>query len=97
MSLQAHLENLRTKPEHVRNRIAFWSSFGITAVIFVFWLGTFTATVTPSASVTAAVEKAGVPGQSLIASVGGFFKDVKEMIFGTRQIKYAEVEVRAGE
>lgn len=96
MSLQTTLENLRAKPEHVRKRIAFWSSFGITAVIFMFWLASFSMTGTPSTAIASAVEKAGSPGQSLIAGVGSFFMDIKDMIFGTKKIKYAEVEVTAG-
>ncbi len=98
MTFQINLENLRAKPEHVRKRIAFWSSFGITAIIFMFWLGSFSATVTtPNGAVADAVSKAGSPGSSLIAGVGDFFIDVKEMIFGAKKIKYSEVEVRAGE
>jgi hypothetical protein len=98
MALQTTLENLRAKPEHVRKRIAFWTSFGVTAVIFMFWLASFSITGTPAQGVVAsAVEKAGAPGSSLIAGVGSFFIDVKEMIFGTKKVTYTEVEVRPGE
>ena len=96
MSLQTTLERLRAKPEHVRTRIAFWSSFGLTAVIFAFWAASFSVTGTPTKAVASAVEKAGAPGESLVASVGGFFGDIKEMIFGSKKIKYAEVEVSPG-
>ncbi|MEK7642089.1 MAG: hypothetical protein AAB365_03840 [Patescibacteria group bacterium] len=96
MSFQTTLENLRAKPHHVRSRIAFWSSFGITAIIFMFWLGSFSAAGSSSTAVAAAVDKAGAPGQSLIAGVGGFFVDLKEMFFGSKKIKYAEVEVTPG-
>lgn len=98
MTFQTHLENLRSKPEHVRSRIAFWSSFGITAIIFTFWLGSFSVAGTVSnGAVADAVSKAGSPGSSLIAGVGDLFVDIKEMIFGAKKIKYSEVEVRAGE
>jgi len=96
MSLQTTLENLRSKPPHIRSRIAFWSSFGITAVIFMFWLATFSVTGTQNSVVASAVDKAGIPGQSLIAGVGNFFVDIKDMIFGAQKIEYAEVEVSAG-
>ncbi len=96
MSLQTTLEKMRAKPDHVRTRIAFWSSFGITAVIFTFWLASFSVTGTPNKAVASAVEKAGAPGQSLVASVGSFFVDIKDMIFGSKKIKYAEVEVIPG-
>ncbi len=97
MKLQTHLENLRAKPEHIRKRIAFWSSFGITAIIFAFWLGSFSITgSTASGAVASAVSKAGSPGSSLIAGVGNFFVDIKEMIFGAKKIKYSEVVVTPG-
>ncbi|OHA16716.1 MAG: hypothetical protein A3C79_00020 [Candidatus Taylorbacteria bacterium RIFCSPHIGHO2_02_FULL_45_28] len=98
MALQTTLENLRAKPEHIRKRVAFWTSFGITAIIFAFWLASFSITgSTANTAVATAVAKAGNPGSSLIAGVGNFFVDIKEMIFGARKIKYSEVEVRAGD
>lgn len=98
MTLQTRLENLRAKPEHVRKRFAFWTSFGVTAIIFVFWLASFSAFgASSNATIANTVSRAGSPGQSLIAGVGSFFVDIKEMIFGAKKIKYSEVEVRAGE
>ena len=97
MTLQTTLENLRAKPEHVRKRIAFWSSFGVTAVIFMFWLSAFSITSSATqGAVATAVAKTSSPGSSLIAGVGSFFTDVKDMIFGAKKITYKEVEVRAG-
>jgi hypothetical protein len=98
MTFQSHLENLRAKPEHVRKNIAFWTSLGVTAIIFMFWLGSFSVTgTTQTGSVANAVNKAGSPGSYLLAGVGDLFGDVKEMIFGTKKIKYSEVEVRGGD
>ena len=97
MAIQSYLENLRGKPEHVRKRYAFWSSLGITAIIAAFWVGSFSLTHTPpQRAVTAALEKAGSPGSSMIAGVGNFFADIKEMIFGTKKISYKEVVVKPG-
>jgi len=97
MNLQAHLENIRSKPEHVRKQIAFWSAFGITAIVFVFWIGSFT-TVGKNAgqTVAKAVAQAGTPTQSLTASVGGFFSDIKNLIFTPRKITYTDVIVTPG-
>jgi hypothetical protein len=97
MNLQSHLENLRAKPEHIRKRYAFWSSLGITAVIFTFWVASFSSWGSTSAPVVAtAVDKAGTPAQSMIAGVGSFFVDIKDMIFGAKKIKYTSVEVVPG-
>ena len=97
MSIETYIENLRAKPEHVRRRFALWSSFGFTAIIFLFWLASFTAIGSNAkATVAQAVEKAGTPAQSLIASVGSFFYDIKDMIFGPKKINYGTVEVSPG-
>lgn len=98
MAFGHHLENLRQKPEHIRKRIAFWSSFGITAIIFVFWLGSFssfglTDTNGSGAIVAEKVQKAGNPGQSMVAAVGSLFTDIKEIIFGSKKVEYSSIEV----
>jgi hypothetical protein len=96
-SLQNHLENLRAKPEHIRKQIAFWSAFGVTLVIFVFWISSFMGfTKTAGQAVSSAVEKAGTPAQSLTASVGGFFTDIKDLIFSPRKVTYSDVIVTPG-
>lgn len=33
-----HLRHLRTKPDHVKQRIAFVTSLGVSSIIFVFWI-----------------------------------------------------------
>ncbi len=97
MTLQARLENLRNKPEHVRKQIAFWSSFGITVIIFTFWIGSFTYVgKNAGTTVAKAVSQAGTPAQSLTASVGGLFSDIKDLIFTPRKITYTDVIVTPG-
>lgn len=97
MNLQSHLENLRAKPEHIRKRYAFWTSLGITVVIFAFWVASFSSwSATSTPAVAATVDKAGTPAQSMIAGVGSFFGDLKDMIFGAKKIKYTSVEVAPG-
>lgn len=97
MGLQANLENLRAKPEHIRKRIAFWSSFGITAIIFVFWLASFSYLPSKATGVvTQAVGRAGAPAQSLIASVGSFFVDIKDLVWSPKKVTYSNIEVVPG-
>jgi len=97
MSIETYLENLRAKPEHIRRRFAFWTSLGFTAIIFLFWLSSFTAIGdNAKETVSKVVDKAGTPAQSLVASVGSFFVDIKDMIFGPKKIDYSAVEVSAG-
>ena len=96
-SLQSHLENLRAKPEHVRRRMAFWGAFCLTAIVFAFWLASFTATVTGRPNpVTVAVSQVESPGQSLVASVGAAFYDLKDLVFGPKKVVYSSVVVSPG-
>ncbi len=92
MTIQAYIAHLRSKPEPVRRRIAFWSSFGVTAIIFAFWLASFTPSLI-SPQNTTSVAQISTPGQSLIAGVGGLFGDIKDMIFGPKKVIYTEVEI----
>lgn len=97
MSFQSYLENLRGKPDHIRRQYAFWTSFGMTAVIFVFWLASFSV-VGDAAKGTIAqtVERVETPAQSLVASVGSFFGDVKDIVFSPKKIEYSSVEAAPG-
>ncbi len=97
MTLESYIENLRSKPDHVKKRYAFWTSFGVSFVIFAFWLGSFSSWGSASSSAVATVvNKAGSPGQSLIAGVGSFFGDMKNMVFGAKKVKYTSVEIVPG-
>jgi hypothetical protein len=97
MGLQNHIENLRSKPVHVRRRAAFWYAFGITAAIFVFWVSAFTSLgVNAKGTVAQAVQRAGTPAGSLIAGVGSFVVDIKDILFGPKKIEYSTVQVSAG-
>lgn len=97
MSIQSHLQNLRSKPEHIRKQIAFWSAFGITLIIFVFWVASFTTLGKSTGQAVAhAVQQAGTPAQSLTASVAGFFTDIKDLIFTPKKITYSDIEVAPG-
>lgn len=97
MSLQSYLENLRSKPDHIKSRIAFWTSFGITAVIFVFWLATVTGlSNTATQAISNVVEKAGSPSQSLVASVGAVFVDIKEALFSPKKVNYSTIDIVPG-
>lgn len=97
MSLISHIENLRARPEHVRRRVAFWYSFGATALIFVLWLAAFGPVRQNTQSTIAnAVKDTSTPAQSLIAGVGSLFGDVRDVIWTPKQVKYADVELLPG-
>ncbi len=97
MGLISHIENLRGKPEHVRKRVAFWYSFGITAIIFTFWVSSFNIVGQKAQGTLAKNTTENVtPGQSMVAAVGTLFDDVRDMFFGAKKIEYSSVEVVSG-
>jgi hypothetical protein len=97
MSLSSYVEHLKTKPEHVRRRIAFLGSLGTTALIFTFWLASYTAVGTQAQGAMAkAVDRVETPAQTLTASVGDFFIDVKEMFFAPKKVEYKPIQVLPG-
>ena len=68
-----------------------------TAVVFVFWLASFTSTMTGRPNpVTVAVARVESPGQSLVAGVGAVFYDLKDLVFGPKKVVYPSIEVSPG-
>jgi hypothetical protein len=97
MTIQAYIQTLRAKPDRSKKQIAFWSAFGLTAVIFVFWLASFNVFGgSNKATVAQAVGHTDAPAQSLIASVGGFFGDIKDLLFGSRKVTFTDIQVSPG-
>jgi len=97
MSLQSFFNNLSQKPEHIRKRYSFFISFGITAIIFVFWISSFSFPNSPTnQNLASVVNKVATPSQSLTASVASLFIDIKDMVFGPKKITYSNIEVKPG-
>lgn len=65
-----HLENLRSKSEESRRRIAFWSSTGITAFVALIWLASLSFTLSSPVSKTAQVANVKSSDEDNVASVG---------------------------
>ncbi len=67
MAIAEHIETLRAKPEHVRRRIAFWTSFSVTALIFMFWIGSFTSPGAATSAKLAAAPQSGMTASAASA------------------------------
>ena len=95
MSDQNFISRLRQKPEKTRHKIAFWSSFGITAIIFAFWIGTFDSTGIRLSGdiVNKTLDKANTPSQSIVAAVGSTFTDLGNLIFGPKKVTFTSIQV----
>ena len=99
--MENYIAKLKAKPESTRKQIALWSSVAITLVIFLFWLAastglTSSATSSATTAVAEVVNRAGTPTQSLVASVGSLFGDLRDLVFTPKKITYSSVEVTAG-
>lgn len=97
MNFQKHLENLRAKPDHKKKQFAFWTSFGFSALLFIFWVASFnTGAGTATSTIAKAADKAGTPAQSLVASVGSVFTGIKDYFIAPKVIQYKEIEAVPG-
>lgn len=96
-ALSSYVDNLREKPEHLRRRAAFWWAFGITFVIFLFWLASFDLTGKNVQTTAAAVaSQVSSPGESLVAGIGALGSDLWSKITGPKKVTFSEVEVLPG-
>lgn len=99
MYMLEHIENMRSKPEHVRRRYAFVVSFSITAVIFFGWIASYGFSSAPVLADTNSNGEPVVetPATSLTASVVGAYDDIKSIFFGSNKVDYSStIEVSAG-
>ena len=102
MSLTSYVENLRERPEHIRRKHAFWYSFAFTAVVFLFWISSFTSigiggSASPAkSSAVAAAGNVVAPGPSMVAAVGSFANDIWSTIVGPKKVTYSAIEVLPG-
>jgi hypothetical protein len=81
--MKQHLENLRAQPDHVKRRIAFLTSLGVTLVIFLFWvvsLSIGTTTVSADAATASNVQS---PFASMSASVSDAWGQMKDVFSGS--------------
>jgi hypothetical protein len=97
MSLQSFIDEISKKPDHIRKRYSFFISLGITAIIFIFWISSFSFVRSPAGEILSKkVDEVGTPAQSLVASVGSFFTDIKDIFFGPKKVEYTTIEVKPG-
>ena len=95
--LQSFIDNLSQKPEHIRKRYSFLISFTVTAIIFTFWISSFSfPNSNTDQNLADVINKVDTPSQSLVASVGSLFTDVKDIVFGPKKVTYSSVEVVPG-
>ncbi|MDB5237380.1 MAG: hypothetical protein JWL88_482 [Parcubacteria group bacterium] len=76
MALIHHIEKLRAKPEHIRERIAFGTAAGVTGVAATIWVIALAATGTFSLSPSAGTLASGPAGQGAIAQTQDGFSQL---------------------
>lgn len=91
-----YIENLKTKPDHVKKRFAFTVSFAISFVIFAGWIASYGLSSSPVfADKDSTVD---APVSSLTATVVGAYTDVKNLIFGSNKTEYSSdaIQIEGG-
>lgn len=81
--MKQHLETLRAKPEHIKRRIAFFSSLSISLLILFVWVVSFQ--IQSSAEVAQANNDDSsikTPAVTLSANVSDAWDSLKEVISG---------------
>lgn len=79
--MRRHIEHLRSKPEHVKRRIAFFTSLGVTVLIFIFWAASFTLQITSDDPVAAGAVGADSPQpDSPVSVLSASAKDAYDQI-----------------
>ena len=97
MSLSSFIQKVGEKPAHIRKFYSLSISFFVTAIIFGFWISSFSFINDPEDRVLASVmDTVDTPGKSLVASVGSFANDLKDLVFGPKKVEYSTVEVKPG-
>ncbi len=88
--IEHHIHRLREKPEHVRKRIAFFTSGAISLIIFLGWIASYgiTSTAAPEEAIAAKA-----PIQSLTASVGDVFQYIKDIFKGSNKAEYSATQI----
>lgn len=87
--IENHINRLKEKPEYVRKRIAFLTSFSVSLVILLGWLASYG--ISSQVSAKGIIAKA--PLQSLSASVGDVFSYVKDIFSGSNTSEYSSPEI----
>jgi len=87
--LKNYIERLRAKPEEQKNQIAFMYALVITLIIIVFWYAGVTGLSRRMSDkfVSTVVESSGTPIESIVASVGSLFTDLKDLIWKPKEIE----------
>lgn len=79
-----HLNRLRAKPDHVKRRIAFFASLGVTFIIFIFWIISFS--IGSPVYENSGSAKVSSPLSSFSASVGNAWDNFRATFFTSRSI-----------
>ena len=94
-TLAQHLHRIRQKPDHIKRHIAFWTSLGITLVIVLFWMASFSVGHNSSAAVAATNVES--PWSAMTASVSDAWGSLKSSFGGSTAVYRApQLEVTPG-
>ncbi len=99
-----YINNLKTKPEHIRRRFAFTFSFAFTFIVFAGWVASFGLVSNPvltekeinkNTNSKVAIDQ---PVTSLTATAVGAWDDIKSVFLGSNKVEFTNdsIEVLPG-
>ncbi len=99
-----YINNLKTKPEHIRRRFAFTFSFVFTFIVFAGWVASFGLVSNPvltekeinkNTNSKVAIDQ---PVTSLTATAVGAWDDIKSVFLGSNKVEFTNdsIEVLPG-
>jgi len=95
-----YINNLKTKPEHIRKRFAFLFSFGFTFLVFAGWIASygFTSNKTIVKNINKENVNVEAPVSSLTATALGAWSDIKSIFSGSNKAEFSNdsIEISAG-
>lgn len=92
----SYINELKTKPIHIRKRFAFIVAFSFTFIVFAGWIASYG--IKSSSTLAESDKKVDAPVSSLRATAIGAYDDIKDLIFGSNKSEYNadSIEVKGG-
>ncbi|MES3031357.1 MAG: hypothetical protein V4697_03000 [Patescibacteria group bacterium] len=82
-----YIEDLKTKPVHIRKRFAFLTAFSFSALILAGWIGSYTLKSSPILAEGKSQIEA--PVSALTASAGSLWGDIKNFFKSSNETEYS--------
>ena len=95
-----YINNLKSKPEHIRRRVAFMFASAFTFVVFAGWIASFgfVSNTKIAKDLKNTAVRVDAPVSSLTATALGAWSDIKSIFFGSNKVEFTNdaIEILPG-